>query len=214
MLNDSSESDNGILGVIRGNPCNSSRSSDVYSNVGKWQVVALRMGIGLSCIDIIQGIRSKTSYRVQAKAVIWKSWILIVLLVIYDQEKQIVLLLDKCIPSGQAWLMILQIDELPYIELTETPLCSASLLNTCLSMVSRNFVGLVGNFCSLGLFSSFFRRLLQGAIVDISLKDGRARLLPYLDAVPPLAVSGKSYFLLAFSLLSKPNVIFLCDFGT
>ena len=52
MLNDSSESDNGILGVIRGNPCNSSRSSDTYSNAGKWQVVALCMGTGLSCIDI------------------------------------------------------------------------------------------------------------------------------------------------------------------
>ena len=60
-----------------------------------------------------------------------------------DQEKQIVLLLDKCIPSGQAWLMILQIDELPYIELTETPLCRASLLNVCLSMVSGNLVVLI-----------------------------------------------------------------------
>jgi hypothetical protein len=59
------------------------------------------------------------------------------------QEKQIVLLLNKGLPSGQAWLMILQIEDLFYIELTETPLCRASLLNLCLSKVSGNSLLLV-----------------------------------------------------------------------
>lgn len=52
MFNDSSESDNGILGIIRGNPCSASRSSDTFTNVRKWEVLALRMESGLSCIDI------------------------------------------------------------------------------------------------------------------------------------------------------------------
>jgi hypothetical protein len=71
------------------------------------------------------------------------------------QEKQIVLLLNKGLPSGQAWLMILQIEDLLYIELTETTLCRASLLNLCRSKVSGNLL-LLFSLMGTDLHNMFF----------------------------------------------------------
>ena len=78
------------------------------------------------------------------------------------QEKQIVLLLNKGLPSGQAWLMILQIDELSYIELTETPLCRPSLLNLCLSKVSGSFFVLIGLMDAYLLLTYHFSSVYKG----------------------------------------------------
>lgn len=134
MLNETSESGHGIIGIIRGSSRDPVGSSLTSIKTESREVIALRMGAGLSCIDI-------ALYK----------------------EKQLVLLLGKTTSSGQAWLMILQTDDLPYMKLTETlPLPRLGLLNLCLS---------------------------TGAVVDIGLKDGRARALSYSDAVPPLAVS-------------------------
>ncbi|KAH7444281.1 hypothetical protein KP509_02G071700 [Ceratopteris richardii] len=78
------------------------------------------------------------------------------------KEKQLVLL-GQTVSCAQAWLMIMPIDKLPYKNITGVfPFDGPDLLNVCLS---------------------------EGAVFSISLNDGRARILPYADVVPPLAVS-------------------------
>eukprot|EP00250_Pteridium_aquilinum_P014515 c22036_g1_i2 orf=98-2485(+) len=104
MPNESSGSNHGVIGIIRECSEDPSVSLPTTVKIRSREVIALRIGAGISCID----------------------------LALY-KEKQLVLL-GQTVSSAQAWLMILPIDGLPYKKLTERiPLYGPDLLSLCLS---------------------------------------------------------------------------------
>lgn len=138
IVSRASASSPSIVGIIRSQR-DASKAFQTSNEIENMEIIALRIQEGLLCID----------------------------LALY-KEKQLVLLLGKKNPigkdaSGQAWLMILQTNHLPFMSISR--------------MSGRGKLDLV-HLC-----------LSTGAVVDIGLRDGRARLLSYSDAVSPLAVS-------------------------
>ncbi|KAJ7549046.1 hypothetical protein O6H91_07G037900 [Diphasiastrum complanatum] len=87
-------------------------------------------------------------------------------LALYKQQQLVLLIAESALYGGgssQAWLMIFQLEDLPFMSLSAiSTIDQLDLFEKCESI---------------------------GAVVEVGLNDGRARVIPQSDVVPPLAVS-------------------------
>eukprot|EP00249_Psilotum_nudum_P016685 c25944_g1_i2 orf=60-2372(+) len=137
MLDATLATDPSIIGIIRQHNENS-KGDELVVGRGRREIIALRIQDGLHCTD----------------------------LALYKDRQLVLLLGRKKIPendlSGQAYLMVLETENLPFVTIMPSLISELDLLHLCFSM---------------------------GGVVGITLNDGKARVVSHLDAVPPLAVS-------------------------